>query len=64
MKKIIASVIIFGLLISGCADTKSRTKGVYMLLDTPETYALELKKAQSILQDWTMFSQSSRILHG
>jgi hypothetical protein len=50
MKKIIASVIIFGYFISGCTDTKSRSKGVYLLLDTPPaTHALELKKAQSIL---------------
>ena len=49
MKKIIASVIIFGLLNSGCTDTKSRSKGIYMLLDTPGTHALELKKAQSII---------------
>ena len=49
MKKIIASVIIFGFLISGCTDTQSRSKGVYLLLDTPATRALELKKAQSIL---------------
>lgn len=49
MKKIIASVILFGFLISGCTDTKSRSKGVYLLLDTPATHALELKKAQSIL---------------
>ena len=49
MKKIIASVIIFGYFISGCTDTKSRSKGVYLLLDTPASRALELKKAQSIL---------------
>jgi hypothetical protein len=49
MKKVIAIAIMFGLLVSGCPDTKSRSKGVYMLLDTSGTYALELKKAQSIL---------------
>jgi hypothetical protein len=49
MKKVIAIAIMFGLLVSGCPDSKSRSKGVYMLLDTSGTYALELKKAQSIL---------------
>ncbi|KPK02802.1 MAG: histidine kinase [Nitrospira bacterium SG8_35_4] len=37
------------ILIIGCTDTKSRSKGIYMLLDTSGTYAVELKKAQSIL---------------
>jgi len=36
-------------LMSGCADTQSRSRGVYMLLDTSGTYAKELKKAQSII---------------
>ena len=38
-----------GLMIAGCGDSKSHSKGVYMLLDTSGTYAMELKKAQSIL---------------
>ena len=33
----------------GCADTRSHSRGVYMLLDTSGTYAKELKKAQSII---------------
>jgi len=51
MKKTFAMAIslILILSISGCSDSKSRTKGVYMLLDTSGTYARELKKAQSIL---------------
>ena len=51
MKKTLAMVLslILILSISGCSDSKSRSKGVYMLLDTSGTYALELKKAQSIL---------------
>jgi hypothetical protein len=40
---------LIGWLLSGCADTESRTTGIYMLLDTSGTYALELKKAQSII---------------
>ncbi|MEJ2283113.1 MAG: hypothetical protein P8X85_05925 [Desulfobacterales bacterium] len=51
MKKVtaIALSFIFILAIAGCSDSKSRSKGVYMLLDTSGTYALELNKAQSIL---------------
>jgi hypothetical protein len=49
MKKIIVCILMLGLLLTGCGDSKSHTKGVYMLLDTSGTYALELKKAQSIL---------------
>ena len=49
MKKVIVFSIIMGLLIFGCTDAKNRTKGIIMLLDTSGTYALELKKAQSIL---------------
>jgi len=51
MKKTLAMALslIFILSISGCSDSKSRSKGVYMLLDTSGTYARELKKAQSIL---------------
>ena len=50
MKKIIViAIITLTISITGCSDPKSHTKGVYMLLDTSGTYALELKKAQSIL---------------
>ena len=51
MKKTIAIALslILILVLGGCADSKSRSKGVYMLLDTSGTYALELKKAQAIL---------------
>ena len=49
MKKFLTIVIVLGLLVVGCTDTKSRSTGVYMLLDTSGTYAVELKKAQKIL---------------
>jgi hypothetical protein len=51
MKKTLtmALSLILILSISGCSDSKSRSKGVYMLLDTSGTYARELEKAQSIL---------------
>jgi hypothetical protein len=37
------------LLIAGCSQQSNRSKGVYMLLDTSGTYAVELKKARSII---------------
>jgi len=37
------------LLTLGCTQQTNRAKGVYMLLDTSGTYALELKKAQLII---------------
>ncbi len=49
MKKVAILIIILGLLIAGCGETKSRSKGVYMLLDTSGTYAKELPQAQLIL---------------
>ena len=51
MKKTIAIALslILVFAVAGCSDSTSRSKGVYMLLDTSGTYALELKKAQSIL---------------
>jgi hypothetical protein len=49
MKKLFAIATLFCILIAGCTDTKSRSTGVYMLLDTSGTYAVELKKAQKIL---------------
>ena len=49
MKKLFVLAIVLCLLMAGCTDTKSRSTGVYMLLDTSGTYAVELKKAQKIL---------------
>ncbi len=49
MKKLFALAIVLCMLIAGCTDAKSRSTGVYMLLDTSGTYAVELKKAQKIL---------------
>jgi hypothetical protein len=49
MRKIVTFLIISFMIISGCTDTKTHSKGVYMLLDTSGTYAMELKKAQSII---------------
>jgi hypothetical protein len=50
MKRMIfLSLSIVALCLSSCADTTSRSTGVYMLLDTSGTYAAELNKAQSII---------------
>ncbi len=46
---IVITIITLAVFMVGCSDPKSHSKGVYMLLDTSGTYALELKKAQSIL---------------
>ena len=43
-------VLVFsGLLLTGCPDTVSHSRGVYMLLDTSGTYRNELEKARSIV---------------
>jgi hypothetical protein len=39
----------FLILLNGCSQQSNRTKGVYMLLDTSGTYAVELKKARLII---------------
>lgn len=49
MKRFFILVLLIGLAVGSCADAQNRTTGVYMLLDTSGTYALELKKAQSIV---------------
>jgi hypothetical protein len=42
-------IALFLLMSVGCWKSENRSKGIYMLMDTSGTYALELKKAQSIL---------------
>lgn len=49
MTRFFILVLLIGLVAGGCTDAQNRTTGVYMLLDTSGTYALELKKAQSIV---------------
>jgi hypothetical protein len=39
----------FLILLTGCSQQSNRSKGVYMLLDTSGTYAVELKKARLII---------------
>jgi hypothetical protein len=49
MKKRLALALVLCVLIAACTDTRSHSTGVYMLLDTSGTYAVELQKAQKIL---------------
>lgn len=42
-------LIVIGLVLTGCADTKSHTRGVYMLLDTSGTYTRELANVTGIV---------------
>ena len=49
MKHTFILALLIGLAVGGCTDARNRTTGVYILLDTSGTYALELKKAQSIV---------------
>jgi hypothetical protein len=51
VKKCFGSVIVIILFLSlgSCADTTSRSTGVYMLLDSSGTYTQELKQAQAII---------------
>ncbi len=53
LKFLTAVVIIIALgalaLVAGCSQKSNRAKGVYMLLDTSGTYAVELDKAKAII---------------
>jgi hypothetical protein len=51
MKKkfLILFLLLIAFTITGCPDTTSHTRGVYMLMDTSGTYANELDKAQAII---------------
>ena len=49
MKKLIPVLWVMGVLLAGCADTTSRSRAVYMLMDTSGTYAAELEKARAIV---------------
>ena len=42
-------VLIVALSVVSCADQKSRTRAVYMLVDTSGTYTKELEKAQRVI---------------
>ncbi len=46
---IVLMVLIYFVLAAGCSQESRRAKGVYMLLDTSGTYAVELNKAKAII---------------
>ena len=48
-RKSILLVLFSVIFLSACSDPKSRTKAVYMLLDTSGTYTQEIAKAQAII---------------
>lgn len=48
MRKLIALIVVAAGFVTGCADSSSRTTGVYMLVDASGTYAEELGKAKAI----------------
>lgn len=45
----ILSMVLVITFLPGCADTESKARGVYLLLDTSGTYTEELNKAQAII---------------
>ncbi|MGW8188354.1 MAG: hypothetical protein ACWGNK_13840, partial [Desulfobacterales bacterium] len=49
MKHFFILILLIGMAAGGCTDARNRSTGVYILLDTSGAYALELKKAQSIV---------------
>ncbi|MGD8924117.1 MAG: hypothetical protein PVG64_04245, partial [Syntrophobacterales bacterium] len=49
MKKLLTLILFASMLLWGCADTTTHTRGVYMLLDTSGTYKKELKRAEAII---------------
>jgi len=51
MKKTIIFILTLSvILMPGCASNKKHNKGVYMLIDTSGTYALELDKAHTVIK--------------
>lgn len=42
-------ILLVSLLLNGCGETVSHTRGVYMLMDTSGTYTQQLQKAQTII---------------
>ena len=48
-RKAVTFLLMILVILAGCSHESNRSKGVYMLLDTSGTYAVELKKAQAII---------------
>lgn len=49
IRKALILILFSSLILCGCADTTSHSRGVYMLLDTSGTYTKELKRAEAII---------------
>ncbi len=49
IKKTLTLILFSSVLLWGCVDSTSHTRGVYMLLDTSGTYKKELKRAEAII---------------
>jgi hypothetical protein len=50
MRKLASIIVILSAVaVMSCVDTTSRSRGVYMLVDTSGTYTAELKKAEAII---------------
>src|SRR5258708_9042764 len=46
---LLAALLLVGMAVSGCGDSRSHANAVYMLVDTSGTYAQEAGKAQLIV---------------
>lgn len=49
MNKLTVCLLFIGIFLLGCADTKSHSKSVYMLMDTSGTYTQQLNHARTII---------------
>ena len=50
MRKLFALAVFLAAALAGCSSSGSHATGVYMLIDTSGTYAVELNKANSIIK--------------
>lgn len=48
-KYLLLALLILPLVLSGCADNRSHSNGVYLLIDTSGTYAEQITKARKII---------------
>ncbi|HQS59559.1 MAG: hypothetical protein B7Y56_14140 [Gallionellales bacterium 35-53-114] len=48
-KYLILALLLLPLVLSGCADNRSHSNGVYLLIDTSGTYAEQITKARKII---------------
>ena len=48
-KYLVLAVLFFTFVLTGCADNRSNSKGVYLLIDTSGTYAEQVPKARKII---------------